>query len=128
MVKSISIRIFRTTPRNFTFWYPSSLSRGGLNVFSRRNFRHIQVYQCQISVFDSTENQYRGIHIHYLETAQRSVFEIFENLKINLHRKYEKLPNPATFLVNAKLPYSLEERLLSIAKRALVGHICHNVA
>lgn len=90
--------------------------------------RHIQVYQYQISVFDSADNQYRGIHIHYLETVQKSIFETFENLKIALLRRYEQLPNPATFLVNAKLPYPLEETLLPIAKRALVRHISQKAA
>jgi len=90
--------------------------------------RHIQVYEYQISVFDSADNQYRGIHIHYLETIQKSIFETFENLKINLLRKYEKMPNPATFLVNAKLPYPLEETLLPIAKRVLVRHITQKAA
>jgi hypothetical protein len=90
--------------------------------------RHIQVYEYQISVFDSADNQYRGIHIHYLETIQKSIFESFENLKINLLRKYEKMPNPATFLVNAKLPYPLEETLLPIAKRVLVRHITQKAA
>ncbi|GAB4489371.1 MAG: hypothetical protein OHK0045_12410 [Raineya sp.] len=90
--------------------------------------RHIQVYEYQISVFDSAENQYRGIHVHYLETIQKSLFETFENLKISLLRKYEKLPNPAAFLVSAKLPYPLEETLLPIAKRALVRHISQNAA
>lgn len=90
--------------------------------------RHIQVYEYQISVFDSVENQYRGIHIHYLETIQKSIFETFENLKIALLRRYAKLPNPATFLVNAKLPYPLEETLLPIAKRALVRHISQKAA
>ncbi|MFN3316181.1 MAG: hypothetical protein ACK40K_05165, partial [Raineya sp.] len=59
---------------------------------------------------------------------QKSIFETFENLKISLLRKYSELPNPATYLVNAKLPYPLEETLLPIAKRVLVRHISHNAA
>lgn len=90
--------------------------------------RHIKIYQYQISVFENAENHYRGIHIRYLETIQKSIFETFENLKISLLRKYSELPNPATYLVNAKLPYPLEETLLPIAKRVLVRHISHNAA
>jgi hypothetical protein len=100
----------------------------GYMLLHEEILHHILVYQYQISIFDSADNQYRGIHIHYLETIQKSIFESFENLKINLLRKYKKLPNPATFLVNAKLPYPLEETLLPIAKRALVRHISQNAA
>jgi len=100
----------------------------GYMLLHEEILRHILIYQYQISIFDSADNQYRGIHIHYLETIQKSIFETFENLKINLLRKYEKLPNPATFLVNAKLPYPLEETLLPIAKRALVRYISQNAA
>jgi|JI8StandDraft_2_1071088.scaffolds.fasta_scaffold01641_9 hypothetical protein len=90
--------------------------------------RNIQIYYYQASMFTNLENSFRAIHLEYLETIQKSFFETFENLKINLLRKYKQMPNPATFLVNAKLSYPLEETLLPLAKRILIKHISLNAA
>jgi hypothetical protein len=91
-------------------------------------FKNIQVYEYQMSIFSNTENPYRGIHLSYLETIQKTIFETFENLKIQLLRKYKKMPNPATFLVNTKLLYPMQESILPIAKRILVKHLTQNAA
>ncbi|MCU0438300.1 MAG: hypothetical protein MUC49_10305 [Raineya sp.] len=88
----------------------------------------IQVYYYQVSIFTNIENSFRAIHLQYLETMQKGFFETFENLKIQLLRKYKQMPNPATFLVNAKLSYPLQETLLPLAKRILIKHISQSAA
>ncbi|WP_448530329.1 hypothetical protein [Raineya sp.] len=90
--------------------------------------KNIQVYEYQVSIFENLENPYRAIHLHYLETIQKSLFETFENLKLALLRKYSKLPNPATYLIVAKVPYPLQETLLPVAKRVLVRHLSQKAA
>ncbi|MCS6795798.1 MAG: hypothetical protein RMJ97_10865 [Raineya sp.] len=90
--------------------------------------KNIQLYEYQVSIFENLENPYRAIHLNYLETIQKSIFETFENLKLHLLRKYSKMPNPATFLIVAKVPYPLQETLLPIAKRILVRHLSQKAA
>lgn len=88
--------------------------------------RNIQIYYYQVSMLRNIENSFRAIHLQYLETIQKSFFETFENLKIQLLRKYKQMPNPATFVVHAKLSYPLEETLLPLAKRILIKYISQN--
>jgi len=90
--------------------------------------KNIQVYYYQVSMLKNLETSFRAIHLQYLETIQKSFFETFENLKIQLLRKYNKMPNPATFVVHAKLSYPLQETLLPVAKRILIKHITQNAA
>jgi hypothetical protein len=90
--------------------------------------RNIQIYYYQVSMFTNIKNSFRAIHLQHMETIQKSFFETFENLKIQLLRKYKQMPNPATFLVNAKLSYPLEETLLPLAKRILIKYISQNAA
>lgn len=85
--------------------------------------KNIQVYEYQLSIFENLDDPYRAIHLRYLETIQKSIFETFENLKLYLLRKYSKMPNPATYLIVARVPYPLHETLLPVAKRVLVRHI-----
>jgi hypothetical protein len=44
----------------------------------------------------------------------------FENIKLDLVKRYKHLPNPATYLVESKYVLPLEETLLPIAKKKVV--------
>jgi hypothetical protein len=82
-----------------------------------------RVYEYQLTIFQNADEKYRGVHTHFLETISKSVFGTFESIKIDLIRKYKKMPNPATYLVDSRLDYPFQETLLPIAKRLLVKHI-----
>lgn len=82
-----------------------------------------RVYEYQVTIFESAEEKYRGIHTQFLETFTKGIGITFESMKLELIRKYKKLPNPATFLIDSKVHVPFEESLLPIAKRLLVKHI-----
>jgi hypothetical protein len=82
-----------------------------------------QVYEYQLTIFQNADEKYRGIHTHFLETISKSIFMTFEAMKVDLIRKYKKMPNPATYLVDSRVDYPFQETLLPIAKRLLVKHI-----
>ncbi len=83
----------------------------------------IIIYQYQITIFEKIGEKYRGINIEYIDTIRKGLGETYESIKLGLVRKYRKLPNPAAFVVAAKVPCPLEESLLPIAKRVLVKYI-----
>ena len=85
--------------------------------------QEIKIYQYQISIFANNYATYRGVNTQYLETIRRSVTNTFENLKVNLVKKNIHLPNPATFVIMAKVPCPYEQSLLPIAKRTLVKYV-----
>jgi len=62
----------------------------------------------------------RQIRTRYLDSVRKGVGTTFEGLKRELIRKQPDLPNPATYLVEAKRYVPLEETFLPMAQR-LVG-------
>jgi hypothetical protein len=88
-----------------------------------QNNREAQVYEYQMTLFQSADEKYRGIHTQYIESVTKNLFNTFESLKMDLIKKYKKLPNPATFLIDSKVDCPFHETLLPIAKRMLVKHI-----
>ena len=81
------------------------------------------IYQYQITVFERAEEKYRGIHTSFVEAYTKKLTNTFENIKIDLTRKYKNLPNPATYLVNCKINCPIDETLLPIAKRLVVKYV-----
>jgi hypothetical protein len=85
--------------------------------------RETLVYTYQMSIFENTYETFRGIRTEYLETVRRGLADTHENLKLSLTRRRSQLPNPATFVVVAKVPCPFEHSLLPIAKRRLVKYM-----
>ena len=82
-----------------------------------------RVYRYQITVFENVKEKYRGIHTKYLETVEKKLSRTFENLKMELIKKYPGLPNPATYLVDIKKDIPFHETAMPVAKRLLVKYI-----
>lgn len=85
--------------------------------------RFIHVFEYQITLFKSANAKYRGINTTYLEKVRKSISNTFESVKLGLIKRYRKLPNPATFIVDSKVPAPMEETLLPISKRLLIQRI-----
>ncbi|RAU81712.1 hypothetical protein [Pontibacter arcticus] len=85
--------------------------------------KETQVFMYRITVFENTYEKYRGIHTEHLQTVRRGMALTHENLKVQLVKERQELPNPATFVVAAKVPVPLEHALLPIAKRSLVKYV-----
>jgi hypothetical protein len=79
--------------------------------------RETRVYQYRLTIFDTTHPPRRRMHTTPLETVRRGLTTTYEHLKLDLVRRNRHLPNPATFAVEAKRSYPLEETLLPVAQR-----------
>lgn len=87
--------------------------------------KEIMVYQYNLTVFEGKSEKLRGVKTFYLETVRKSVTNTFENIKLDLVKKYKHLPNPATYLVESKHILPLEETFLPIAKKKIVEEVTH---
>lgn len=85
--------------------------------------RDMNVYEYHLSFFENDEERFRSINTTYVTSYKKSFVNSTENIKIDLIRKFKKLPNPAIFSIKTELDYPLEETLLQIAKRMLVSFI-----
>jgi hypothetical protein len=95
----------------------------GYLFFYIDNIRQAKVYEYEITLFESAEEKYRGIHTHFVETVDKGIHNTFESIKIDITKKYKKMANPATYLIDAKVNYPFDEAILPVAKRMLVRYI-----
>jgi len=98
-------------------------AKEGYLLINEQQKPDMKVYRYLITVFENANETYRGVHTEYLETMEKSISSTYETMKLELIRKYRYLPNPATYLVMAKVKLPFEETLFPVAKRLLVKYI-----
>jgi len=107
----------------------SSVGLSPLYVDEGYMFLHVDpdqetyVHKYSVTVFENSDEKFRGITTQWIETFRKSVFETFENKKIDLTKRFKSLPNPATYLIVSKGDFPFESTLMPIAKRLLIRHI-----
>jgi hypothetical protein len=82
-----------------------------------------RVYHYRLSIFEKHDERFRSMKTAYLDQWQRSMVNTYENIKYELIRSREDLPNPAVYSIETDLTFPVEETLLPIAKRSLVKFI-----
>lgn len=82
--------------------------------------REVNVYRYQLSVFESANETYRGITTTFISDDFRDISRPYEQIKLDLIKRFAELPNPATYLIVSKLKFPLPQTLLPVAKRLLV--------
>ena len=95
----------------------------GYLLVNQDGVRDVDVYRYASTVFESTQEQYRGLSTAFIGKRQRSLAWSFETIKLELVRCFRDLPNPATFVVQSKLIFPMENTLLPVAKRMLMQQL-----
>lgn len=90
--------------------------------------RDTRVYQYRLSIFEKHDEKYRSIRTEYVDCWERNIVNSYQNIKAELIRKKQQLPNPAVYSIETNLTYPIEETLLPVAKRCLVRYITQNAA
>jgi hypothetical protein len=85
--------------------------------------RQTNVYRYQVSIFEDSQEQLRSLNTQFVESIERNLHYTYENIKLDLIRRYRDLPNPAAFLVLSKTKFPFTETLMPVAKRLFVKHI-----
>ncbi len=79
-----------------------------------------QIFEYKITIFENANENFRGIHTRFLETVPKNIHNTFENLKVQMMKKYSEKNHSTTYLAYSKLQCPLDSTLLPIAKRQLV--------
>lgn len=85
--------------------------------------KETNIYRYQVTIFQHSIESYRGINMEFIHTAERTLSNTYENLKLNLIRQYTQLPNPSVYLVLSKVKVPYTQTLMPVAKRLLVKQI-----
>jgi len=89
---------------------------------SRASQLHLLRYE--ISLFTSAKERFRTLKTTLLESIeQATVARSPESIKLELIKKYNDLPNPATYACETDLDFPYAETILPVAKRKLMAHL-----
>lgn len=82
-----------------------------------------KVYQYRLSLFDSHKNEQPRLNTTFVDSFSMSYTKTFTSIKLQLLKENKQLPNPATYLLEAKNEYPLHESLLPIACKKVTKEI-----
>ncbi|SOD79129.1 hypothetical protein [Spirosoma fluviale] len=83
------------------------------------NQTEMQVYYFCMTLYSDQEPGGRLIQLRFVEAVRKSLVNTFENIKLDLIRRHRHMPNPATFRLESKKTYPVQETLLPIARQLL---------
>jgi len=85
--------------------------------------KETSIYRYQMSIFEGSQEQLRSLNTEFVECVEKSPINTYERLKLDLIKKFRDLPNPAAFLILARMKFPFSETLMPVAKRLFVKHI-----
>jgi hypothetical protein len=81
------------------------------------------IYRYQMSIFEASQEQLRSLNTELIDRVEKNMVMTYESLKLDLIRKFKDLPNPAAYLILARMKFPFTETLMPVAKRLFVKHI-----
>ena len=85
--------------------------------------KETSIYRYQVSIYERSQEQLRSLNTEFIDRVEKNTVNTYENLKLSLIRKFKDLPNPAAYLILAKMKFPFTETLMPVAKRLFVKHI-----
>ncbi len=95
----------------------------GYFLLKAGNSKEVKAYEYRVTIYEGSDERYRGLHTSYIETFTFSLTNPLESIKLDLIRNREKLPNPATFAIISKYGFPEKEALVPVAKRKFMRHL-----
>jgi len=85
--------------------------------------KETNVYRYQVSIFEDSKEQLRGLNTVFVESVDKNPLYTYENIKLDLIKRYKDMPNPAAFLLLSRMKFPFTETLMPVAKRLFVKHL-----
>ncbi|AUD00720.1 hypothetical protein [Spirosoma pollinicola] len=83
------------------------------------NQSETQVYYFCLTLYSDQEPGGRLVQLRFVEAVRKSLLNTFENIKLDLIRRHQYMPNPATYMLESQKEYPIQETLLPIARQLL---------
>ena len=83
----------------------------------------IDLYRYHMSMIETSSEKFSALNVEYMGSERKSFSKTFENIKLSLARRFNDLPNPATYLVTSRYKFPLVESFLPVAKRMLMREL-----
>jgi hypothetical protein len=86
--------------------------------------RMVSIFRYQLALFN--EMKERDLKTDFVDSVRTGIGHTIEQIKIELVRQNQALPNPATYVVESKCRLPFQETLLPVAKQLIIKYL--NVA
>jgi hypothetical protein len=84
----------------------------------------LKLYQFEISFFHSSDDKYRTLKTSLVDTVEwGELVQSPNSNKLDLIRKNQEMPNPATYSIATQVECPFNETLFPVAKRKLMRHL-----
>jgi hypothetical protein len=100
----------------------------GYFFLSTTDTKNTLVYHYRLSIFEKHDEKFRSIKTSFIDRRQRGLALTYENMKSDLLKFRNDLPNPAVYCIESGLNFPIDETLLPVAKRSLVKFISTQAA
>ncbi|RYC71057.1 MULTISPECIES: hypothetical protein [Spirosoma] len=95
----------------------------GYLLLHATNQPETHVYYFSVTLYSQQEPGGRLVQFRFVEAIRKSLATTFESIKLDLIRRHRHLPNPATFMLESKRTYPIQETLLPIARQLLASQV-----
>jgi len=97
--------------------------REGYLLLTTQAYAEVLVYRYSQSIYTVDEQNYRNLATQFVSSYQRSLVQSLEQIKLQLIKKFNELPNPATYAAIYTHWLPIQSTLLPIAKRQLMRQL-----
>lgn len=95
----------------------------GYVLLQTEQSKALSLYRFSLSMIELVENRVHRLQLHLIERKTKSSFQTLEQLKLELIKKFNDLPNPATFVLHSKLHFPEMETLVPLCRSMLVKEL-----
>jgi hypothetical protein len=82
---------------------------------------YVSIFQYQLALYNQMKERY--LKTWFLETVRIGISNSVSQIKVDLTRKNQFMPNPATYMVESKYDYPLHETLVPVAEKLMLKEI-----
>lgn len=101
---------------------PLYISEGYFCIRNNENAT-LDVFEYGTSIYTNPSQEYRSVYFRYLLSFRLNLSVTPESVKLELIRKFPKLPNPVIYYADTDLDIPFQESILPVAKRKFLEKI-----
>ncbi|AQG78444.1 hypothetical protein [Spirosoma montaniterrae] len=98
----------------------------GYLLLHATNQAETQIYYFVVTLYSDNEPGGRLVQLRFMEAVRKNLAITYETIKLDLIRRHRHLPNPATFMLETRRAYPIQETLLPIARQLLAKQVAQS--
>ncbi len=92
----------------------------GYALLSLEKSKDVYIYRYRVTLFQNSVDSFKGIVMKFIQRVSHSLVNTIEQIKLDLIKCYQDLPNPATYRIHSHHQIPMQESFLPISKRLLL--------